>query len=377
MKFKYVSPKSVERVVGRYAPVSPFVLARIIEEALDNTNQGFVHTEAGVGRMRSDYPEISEALVGISDKLLAHNLSTANRQLWNFYSGLDFDLVHESNNKQMKNGKSVNTTVKAYFHHTQFSRLPHERRVVFHLLHNEQDGTQWTISFPVQVVMKGFPKIEDEYVGYCHGISLVDSEGKISDVQHNYIGITKRNWLQRMSEHFYEMRSGSNKTFHAAWRHYVGRNDVHLISELIVVNHTFLQIMAWEEHEVDRQMAAGTSLNMIPGGFKGMKFLYQRKLTKSAIVTPEERDAAVRQYQALNPRAGIPNLLISQLWQTAEYAEQVICGPEGRLSTEQIRKIRELNDQSVPIEKITLLVGALNQLQVERVLSGKTYSRIQ
>lgn len=267
----------------------------------------------------------------------------------------------------MKNGKSVNTTVKAYFYHTQFSRPPHERRVVFHLVHNELDGTQWTISFPVQVVMKGFPSIEDGYVGYCHGIALVDSEGKPSDVQHNYIGITKRNWLQRTSEHFYEVRSGSNKTFHAAWRRYVGRNDVHLMSELIVVNHTFEQIMAWEEYKVDRQMAAGTSLNMIPGGFKGMKFLYERKLTKSASVTPEERDAGVRKYQALNPRAGIPNLLISRLWKSAEYAEQVICKPDGRLSPEQIRKIRELNDLSVPIEKITSLVGAKNQLQVEGV----------
>ncbi len=377
MNFKYVNPKSVERVAGRYAPVNSSVFARIIEEALDNINQGYVHTEAGVGRLRSDPPEISDALVGISDKLLAHNLSTTHRHLWDFYSGLDFDLVHESNSKQRNPGRSVSTTVKVYFYHTQFSRPPKERRVVFHLVHNEIDGTRWAISFPVQVVMKGFPRIEDGYVGYSHGIALINSDGKPSGPQHNYIGVTKRNWLQRMSEHFYEMRTGSNKTFHAAWRQYIGRNDVRLMSELVVVNHTFEQIMGWEEFEVDRQIAAGTSLNMIPGGFKGMKFLYEHRLIKSATVTLEARDEAVRKYQALNPRVGIPNLLISKLWKNPEYAQQVICGPEGRLSPERIRRIRELNELSVPIEKITQLVGAKNQSQVERVLSGKTYSRIQ
>lgn len=46
VKFKYVNPKLVEEVIGRYAPVGSFVLARIIEESLENTNLGYVHTEA-------------------------------------------------------------------------------------------------------------------------------------------------------------------------------------------------------------------------------------------------------------------------------------------------------------------------------------------
>ncbi len=377
MQFKYVNPKAVESVVGKYAPVSSFVLARIIEEALDNTNQGFVHTEAGVGRFRSDPPHISEALVGIADKLLAHNLSVGKRHLWDFYSGLDFDLVHEASHKAMTSGKHVNTTVKAYFHHTQFARKLTERRVIFHLVYNEIDGTQWSISFPVQVVMKGFPSIQDEYVGYCHGIWLKEADCKANGEQHNYIGITKRNWLRRMSEHFNEIRAGSNKTFHRAWRNYVGRKDVHLTSELVVVNHTFEEIIGWEEWAVDREMAAGTSLNMIPGGFKGMKFLHEHRLTKSQRVSLAERDEAISRYQAQNPRAGIPNLIVSELWKNAQYAENVICGAEGRLSAEQVRKIRELNELTIPVEKITHLVGARNQLQVERVLKGITYSRIQ
>jgi hypothetical protein len=146
---------------------------------------------------------------------------------------------------------------------------------------------------------------------------------------------------------------------------------------LVVVNHSFEEIMGWEEWAVDREMAAGTSLNMIPGGFKGMKFLHEHRLTKSQRITLEERDEAIVRYQGQNPRVGVPNLIVSELWNNAQYAENVICGAEGRLSVEQVRKIRELNELAISVEEITHLVAARNQLQVERLLKGITYSRIK
>jgi hypothetical protein len=377
MEFKYVSPKAVNSAVGKYAPVSSFLLARIIEEALGNANKGYVYTDAN-RRVRSDPPEISERLTGLADKLLAHSVARDKQHLFDFYSGLDCDFVHEHKAAREPGGSgaSVHTTVKAYFHHTQYARKPTDRRVVFHLVHNEFDGTQWSISFPVQVVMKGFPSIVGGHVGYAHGIWLKDSTAVLGRQQHNYVGVTKRDWLKRMSEHFNEIRSGSNKTFHRAWRQYLGQQNAQLTSELVVVNHTFEQIMGWEEWAVDEQMNAGTSLNMIPGGFKGMAFLHKHRLTTSSRVTLEAREAAIQAYQARSPRTGIPNLLISDLWKNAEYAEQVICGPEGRLSAAQVRRIRELHEQSISPDKIVELVGAHNRLQVERVLSGETYSRI-
>ncbi|HVT35496.1 MAG TPA: hypothetical protein VHE37_07930, partial [Nevskiaceae bacterium] len=144
----------------------------------------------------------------------------------------------------------------------------------------------------------------------------------------------------------------------------------------ITINHSYDQIMAWEEHAVDQQMEAGTSLNMIPGGFKGMKFLHEHRLTTAPRVSIEERDNAIGAYQALNPRAGVPNLIISELWKDSRYAESVICGVEGRLSIDQVRKIRELFSAGVPLEKIVELSGARNTLQVERVTAQKTYTRI-
>lgn len=134
--------------------------------------------------------------------------------------------------------------------------------------------------------------------------------------------------------------------------------------------------MAWEETMVDRYMEEGTSLNMIPGGFKGMKFLHRHRLLKCDKATITERDEAIIEYQKQHPRSGIANLLISELWKDDKYAAKIICGPEGRLSVKQVQEIRKLGEAGIPIEKIKEMVNALNIDQIKRVLSGKTYSRI-
>ena len=283
-KLKYVNLKAVYQLLGKYAPVSPKIFAHIIDEALDNTNQGYVHTEPRKGRLKSDDSSISIALVGISDKLLKHNVEGKKENPWDLYSGLDFDLVHEAGDQAFKDGRSIRTYVNAYFHFKELSRPKKAHRVVFHLKYNTYAGTEWSISFPVQVVMKGYPLIPDNHFGYSHSITLLDDKGNPKDKQHYYIGVTKRNWLKRMGEHFNEIKKGSNKTFHKAWREYAGRNDVLLSSELITLNHTFDQIMKWEEWAVDEQMDAGVSLNMIPGGFKGMKYLHEHRLTSKPVV---------------------------------------------------------------------------------------------
>ncbi len=150
-----------------------------------------------------------------------------------------------------------------------------------------------------------------------------------------------------------------------------------LSSELVVGDHSFEQIMSWEEDFVDRYMELGVSLNMIPGGFKGMRFLHKHRLLSSDRVSVKERDAALVKYQRQHPKAGIPNLLISELWKDDEYAARIICGHEGRLSVQQVHEIRKLNGMGIPLEKIMKLVEASNVQQVKRVISGETYTRIQ
>ncbi len=374
MKFKFVNPKAVEEVLGKYAPVNPHQLSWLIDEALNNTNQGYIQTTAR--RRDLGTPQVSNALTGVVDRMLADNIHRAGRPAWGLFEGLDFDIVLQYRKLPGDDKPTLLTRVAPYFDQPLYSRPDGQRRVVLHIDFHYIDGTDWSISLPVQIVMKGFPRIADAHVGYSHSITLVNDDGS-PGMQHFYVGVSKRNWLERMAEHFREVRSGSNKTFHAAWRQYVGTKKARLHSELIVTNHSFKQIMDWEEDQVALQKEQGTSLNMIPGGFKGLKFLHEHRLLKSPNATLEQRDAAIALHEVINPRAGIPNLLISALWKEPDYAALVICGAEGRLSQDQVREIRTLAAQGIAHEEIVTLVGARNVLQVRRVAEGLTYTRIE
>ena len=90
-----------------------------------------------------------------------------------------------------------------------------------------------------------------------------------------YCGITSRNWLVRMAEHFRDIEKGSKRLFHEKWREYSEGDQVILNSELIVVNQNYVSAMDWEEWIVDRYKKEKRSLNMIPGGFKGINTLHK------------------------------------------------------------------------------------------------------
>lgn len=70
-------------------------------------------------------------------------------------------------------------------------------------------------------------------------------------------------------------------------------------------------------------------------------------------------------------------MLISGLWKNDDFYTKVITGRSNTLSVEQVRAIRTLASQGESAAGIASKVGARNIEQVERVLNGKTYSRIQ
>lgn len=367
--YKYINPDSVKRIVGKWTPISIWNFSYLLECFIAAMTETGISIMNPKGSYKTDIVGVPEALIGVGDKLLKSNINYKHGQ-WNFFNDLDFDIVHTCIKEQ-----PVETIVKPYFSFEEFKRNKDESRVVVHATVAEFEGTPWTISFPLQYIMKGFPKIKDQHFGYSHKIALQDDNGNF-DKEYIYIGVTKRNWLKRMSEHFNEIKSGSNKLFHKTWREFTGNNRVMLSSELIVGDHTFEQIMAWEETMVDKYMDDKLSLNMIPGGFKGMKYLHKHRLLNKEKVTIGERDIAVLEFQKIHPRSGIANLLISELWKSDDYAKKIICGADDRLSVEQVLRIRELSTIGMPIEKIAESVNALNIQQVKRVVKGKTYSRI-
>lgn len=56
---------------------------------------------------------------------------------------------------------------------------------------------------------------------------------------------------------------------------------------------------------------------------------------------------------------------------------RVICGRENRLGADQVRRIRYLAALGVTAEQIKEDVGAVDEGQIQRVIAGRTYSRIK
>ena len=78
-----------------------------------------------------------------------------------------------------------------------------------------------------------------------------------------------------------------------------------LSSELIVLNHTYQGAMDWEEWIVDRHIAEGRSLNMLPGGFKGLRTLHKLGLLdRVQNVSEEERDVLANALASVRPALG-------------------------------------------------------------------------
>ncbi|MGJ7542561.1 hypothetical protein [Variovorax sp. LT1R16] len=149
-------------------------------------------------------------------------------------------------------------------------------------------------------------------------------------------------------------------------------------SELVVLNHSYEGIMAWEEQMVDEQMEAGKSLNMLPGGVKGLRLLHEHRLTSQVEVSLEERDRAIAEFaRRVGVRAGVPNLFLAELWRDDDFYLKVLRGRSDVLSPGQVLAIRDLAAKGQTAQQISEVVGARNVEQVQRVLAGKTYSRIK
>jgi hypothetical protein len=349
---RYVDLRAVHRLIGANYPFGVPSLVESLESYL------------GVLKQSGD---------SLPERLLEHNISGSRRRAVSEFAAVDADLLFTVETDARK----LNMELKDYRVHQQFARPIGERRVVLHILMIYPNRTCWNVSIPLQALMKGFGDPEEDYQCYSHSISRQDPDTS-RFMQNYYCGITSRNWLKRMAEHFAEVRGGSNRTFHRAWSEYQGRADVYLSSELVALNHSFEAAMAWEEFIVDRHIAGGCSLNMIPGGFKGLKLLHTLgHLNRTSQITLEERERAIAEFAKRHPRAKVPNLLIAGLWADDAYYAKVITGRSNTLSLEQVRRIRILKLQGATGEAIAANVGARSVEQVNRVLSGRTYRRLR
>ncbi|MBD3352733.1 MAG: hypothetical protein GF364_14695 [Candidatus Lokiarchaeota archaeon] len=313
-------------------------------------------------------------LSGSIDALINKNVKTINRLKSSkrlFYSPIDI----------AQNANIQNRVIQTVAHTS-----PQSPYAQFHLSLQFENGIIWKTIIPLQFLLKGWGDANKGYQCYIHTIaqhmdkisSLYDLKARSEHAsdEYYYVGITSRNWLTRISEHMGEMNRGSRKRFHSAWRESLGLENVLFISILMELNMTFEDAMNWEEKYVDKIANDRQGLNMIPGGFKGISYLHKLRVINRTNITLEERDEALERYIHENPRRGIPNPFISELWKDNDYYLKVIEARPKTLSADQVKKIRKLNAEGMTAAEIVDEVKALNLIQVKNVLAGKTYMRI-
>lgn len=317
----------------------------------------------------------NEKFDGLIDGLIEHNKKTINKSVG----------IRRLQPVPIDIAQGINVTEGAI--HTQALERPEKSPLLLNIIFDYENHTSWKIILPLQYLLKGWGDANRGHQCYVHTIArnmprvgtvlqLIQREADQSD-NYNYVGITGRNWLLRLSEHLRAIHSGSRRTFYKAWRDNLGFKDVLYVSQLSDINLEYEDAMNWEETFVDAIASGPNGLNMIPGGFKGLKFLHQLRITDHVNTSLKDRDKAIEEYIRRNPRKGIPNPFISELWENDDYYLRVIEARPKTLSADQVKQIRALGQMGWSVSQIAKEVKALNETQVKNVLAGKTYQRVR
>lgn len=230
-------------------------------------------------------------------------------------------------------------------------------------------------SIPAHLLLspKHFPK--KAYVLYQH---IFGNGGSYPNDGFFYVGVTTRSWQKRWSEHKRAIESGSPLLFHRKYREERENGQITYVNHKVMGITDDLEILyATEEFLVEGHWEDQRRLNMIPGGKSGLRYLRENGLLHQSVVPmPDERDRIVSEWLKEHPRKGLPAPWVAEKWRDNDWAVAQICGRDGRLSVEQVRAIRQLA-KKYSAEEIFSRIGAKNIAQVQRVLEGKTYSRVE
>lgn len=192
-----------------------------------------------------------------------------------------------------------------------------------------------------------------------------------------YVGVTTRNWQTRWAEHRRAIAASSPLLFHRKLREELSAGRVTYIHHKVMgITANLEALYSAEEFLVDGHWTDARRLNMIPGGKSGLKYLRENGMLSERVVPqPDERDRIVADWLRDHPRKGLPAPWVAEKWKDDAWAIAQICGRDNRLSVEQVRAIRELA-KTHSAETIADRIGARNSDQVQRVIDGKTYTRV-
>lgn len=236
----------------------------------------------------------------------------------------------------------------------------------------DRGGFREVTALPIYLVTN--PEYFGHYHIYRHAF-LTDQNGE-QIANAGYTGVTKRGWRTRWAEHLHAASSGSHYRFHQAIKQWQGiaTTTMHQIIGHATTEHL---AMAMEERIVARDTLYPLGLNMIPGGNAGLAYLRKiGALGASERVGVDDAQKLINRFFENTSRKGLPNPLAAANWLDPSYAEKVICSGPDRLKAQQIRNARFFSSLGYDVEDVAERVGARNVEQVQRLLSGSTYSHI-
>lgn len=218
-----------------------------------------------------------------------------------------------------------------------------------------------------------FPK--NSYVLYQH---IFGHGNSYPNDGYFYVGITTRSWQKRWSEHKRAIENESPLLFHSKFREERELGRVTYVHHKVMgITDNLEALYASEEFLVEGHWGDERRLNMIPGGKSGLRYLREDGLIGRPVISlPDERNKIVSHWLKDHPRKGLPAPWVAAKWRDNEWAIARICGRDDTLSVDQVRAIRELAKEYSP-EEISTRIGAKNVAQVQRVIKGKTYTRVK
>ena len=242
------------------------------------------------------------------------------------------------------------------------------------------------LEVPLRAFLKGNGRKFQGYCVYLHTLSK-------SDMNLVYYGITKRGWNLRFLEHLKtSFKEDTRRLFPVAFRELLedavsakmNRQEPQFKKITTTVCAFGLdedQAMDTEEFLVEKYSLNSkhkNGLNMIPGGYEGIRTLSRLSLiSRPSFLNTEEREEILDRHLKAHPQLGVPKPGVAAIWTQDEYAEAVICGRENRLTADNVREIRYLSAFGNPPNVIATIIGVANLTQIKNVVSGKTYSRIK
>jgi hypothetical protein len=218
---------------------------------------------------------------------------------------------------------------------------------------------QHVLLVPIPLLMRGRPEVRETNTVYYHGFN---------EPAETYIGITQNRWAERFAQHRYSANSGSPYLFHRKMR----SNEGPMVHRVIASGLSRDAAMAMEESLVEDTLYP-RGLNMIPGGYAGLKYLHSLGLRKT---TAWDKDIVVERLPRLETIDGRPNPLCAARWQTDQnFVNKVICGHGARLTVEHVREARLMSDKGLTGFAIAASL-CRSEDQIMRLLRGKTYTRV-